>query len=531
MSLIGTFLGGLGLFILGMWLLTDGLKIAAGDMLRDVLARSTQSAPRAVATGVALTATVQSSSAVTVATVGFVNAGLMTLARAVWVIYGSNVGTTTTGWIVALTGVEVRLDSYALPAVGVGMLLRLTGPGTKRAAYGQALAGFAVFLIGIQSLKSGFSGLAATVDLGLLPASGLASVLAYFLVGVVLTFLIQSSSATGALAISASASGLVPIEQAALVMIGADLGTSSTAAFSAIGATANARRAAAGHVVLNAVTALFALLMLEPLLALAGVLQRLLHLPADAGVTVALFGTTFNVVGVALIAPFTGSLVGFLERRFTTREEDQARPHHLDDTLLEVPALAVHGLVLEVRRLGSIAIELARDAANRTAGELPALRRREYALGCLAEHVRTYVGRLNRRELSADVADALPSLLRALQHYEEVADLAVSGNPVEHWPAGPIDELHRSLVANTRSALAAAEVSDAFDIVKLIDAEKLADDLYERLKDTLLRSAAAGSMRVDEMDHLTEEIARLHRTVQRATKAAQRLSPHGPQAT
>lgn len=131
---LGAFVGGIGLFLLGMWLMTDGLRVAAGNALRQALARGTRTSARGLMAGIGLTAAVQSSSAVTVASIGFVNAGLLTLTQAVWVIYGSNIGTTMTGWIVAVTGIQVRLDTYALPLIGVGMLIRLTGAGSKRAA-------------------------------------------------------------------------------------------------------------------------------------------------------------------------------------------------------------------------------------------------------------------------------------------------------------------------------------------------------------------------------------------------------------
>ena len=152
LALTGAFIGGLGLFLLGMWLLTDGLRLAAGNTLRHVLAKGTSTPARGLLAGVGLTAAVQSSSAVTVASVGFVNAGLLTLSQVVWVIYGSNIGTTLTGWIVAATGMQVRLDAYALPLIGVGMLIRLSGAGSLRAAWGQALVGFAVFLLGIHTM-------------------------------------------------------------------------------------------------------------------------------------------------------------------------------------------------------------------------------------------------------------------------------------------------------------------------------------------------------------------------------------------
>ncbi|MDP1555915.1 MAG: Na/Pi symporter, partial [Hyphomonas sp.] len=150
-------LGGVGLFLLGMNLLTDGLKLAAGDGLRAILRRWTGTPIRGLSAGAMLTGLVQSSSAVTVATIGFVNAGLLTLNQAVWVIFGANIGTTMTGWLVSLIGLKIDVGAMALPFIGIGMLGRLVTAHRPRASgIGQAVAGFGLFFLGIGILKDGF---------------------------------------------------------------------------------------------------------------------------------------------------------------------------------------------------------------------------------------------------------------------------------------------------------------------------------------------------------------------------------------
>jgi phosphate:Na+ symporter len=528
MSALGALLGGIGLFLLGMWLMTDGLKRAAGGALRRILVSFTQTTARGVLAGTGLTAVVQSSSAVTVATVGFVNAGLLTLTQALGVIYGSNVGTTMTGWIVAFTGIQVRLDAYALPLVGLGMLLRLTGPATRRGAYGQALAGFALFLLGIQALKTQFSELAGHVDFSALPHEGWRAGVLYFGIGVVLTILIQSSSATSAIAISATSAGIVPVPLAALVMVGADIGTSSTAAFAAAGATANARRAAASHVLFNLVTAAFAVLALGGLLWLSRLLQSLLGLPDNEAVTLAVFSTTFNIIGVLLVLPFTGRMARFLERRFVTQDESLARPQHLDDSLLAVPALALRGMLLEARRLGTLSLRLAADSCQRTLQDLPALQRRNDVLDQLGDRIRAFVARLDFSAFPADAAAQVAPLLRGLQHFGEVSDLAAAGAV----PESPLDHALRGaqleLVALTRQALHAADTAAAdFTPEHVAAAAAAAEAHYESLKADLLAAAAAGRLPVSDLDPHMQEAGRLHRMVERAVKGTQRLQRAG----
>lgn len=228
-------LGGVGLFLLGMRLMTDGLRMAAGNALRHILASWTRTPLRGLATGFGITAAVQSSSAVTVAVIGFANAGLLTLDDTLWVIYGSNVGTSITGWLVALVGFKINLKALALPFIGIGMGLNISGHGgSRRAAIGEALAGFGLFFMGVDILKEGFTGMEGSLDPASMQAEGLVCVAIFVAVGLLLTILMQSSSATMAMLITASAGGAIPITCAAAAVVGANVGTTATAALAVI---------------------------------------------------------------------------------------------------------------------------------------------------------------------------------------------------------------------------------------------------------------------------------------------------------
>jgi len=239
--MVSTVIGGLGLFLLGMWLMSEGLKLAAGDTLHAILARWTSSPGRGFLTGLGLTGLVQSSSAVSMATIGFANAGLLTLGQAIWVIYGANVGTALTGWIVQFLGFRVDVGLYAMPFVGLGMALRLTGGDSRRAAWGQALAGLGLLFLGIATLKSGFEGLATTGALPEADGGAPGDLLLYLGLGIVLTTLMQSSSALLVIAMSALASGVVTLPLAAAMVLGAAVGTTTTAVLAALGAVVTER--------------------------------------------------------------------------------------------------------------------------------------------------------------------------------------------------------------------------------------------------------------------------------------------------
>jgi len=148
-SMLGSLIGGIGLFLLGMRMMTDGLKYAAGSSLRNILESSTRTPFLGICTGAFLTSLVQSSSAVTVATIGFVNAGLVDLGHAVSLVYGSNIGTTMTGWLVSLVGFKINVKMFALPAIGLGMFLRISRSEGRYGAFGDVLTGFGVFFLGI----------------------------------------------------------------------------------------------------------------------------------------------------------------------------------------------------------------------------------------------------------------------------------------------------------------------------------------------------------------------------------------------
>lgn len=329
--------GGIGLFLLGMVLLTDGLKTFAGEALRGALIRFTGTPAKAFCSGALVTALVQSSSATTVAVIGFVSAGLLSFPQALGVVMGASFGTTGTGWIIAGLGLKISLGFYALPLVGAGALLRLLGRG-RVPALGLALAGFGLIFIGIETLQTAMRGLSALFDLAVLPAGGLKGHLLAMLVGVVLTVLMQSSSAAVATTLTALHTAVINFEQAAALVIGAAVGTTITGVLATIGAGVPARRTALAHVGFNLATGLVALVLLPVFLRLIIWAQQ--HLGLDPGVmSLAAFHTAFIGVGVAVFLPRVNAFARLIER--WVPERDAAITRHLDATLLATPPVAL----------------------------------------------------------------------------------------------------------------------------------------------------------------------------------------------
>ena len=323
--------GGLGLFLLGMVVMTTGLRALAGESLNRALLRFTRSPTTGAATGAAVTAVVQSSSATTVATVGFVSAGVLGFDQALGILFGANIGTTVTGWLVALFGIKLALGTLMLPALLAGMLLYLFTRGRSRDA-GWALAGFALIFLGIEQLQAGMGPLSDVVTPASFPGDGWGGRLLLVALGAAITLVTQSSSAGVAMALTAVAAGAIAFPQAAALVIGMDVGTTVTAALATVGATAAGRRTGFAHVVYNLMTAVLALLLLEPYVA---ALAALAPGGAAAQPELALVGfhTTFNTLGVLAVLPFTRAFARLMTRLVPERGSDLTR--RLDPLLLK----------------------------------------------------------------------------------------------------------------------------------------------------------------------------------------------------
>ncbi|HEX6994723.1 MAG TPA: Na/Pi symporter [Gammaproteobacteria bacterium] len=526
-STIASLLGGIGLFLLGMQMMTDGLKVAAGNALHSILRSWTSTAWRGLCAGVLITALVQSSSAVTVASVGFVNAGLLTLSQAVWVVLGANVGTTTTGWLVALVGIKVDVGVLALPLVGIGMLLKLAAGGNvRRAGFGAAVAGFGAFFLGVGFLQGAFAEIAPRIGEWSVGGTGWTGRIAFVGVGALLTMLTQSSSASVAITLTAAAGGALPAELAAATVIGANVGTTSTAWLASLGATPPAKRAAWAHISFNVVTGAVAIVILPLLLAAsAAVVSTWGAAARDVPAVLAVFHTLFNLLGVALLAPFASRLVRFLSARFVTADEEIGRPAHLDATLAGVPALALRGIVLELERMTAIAFDLASRRLRGTQAE-PAGRLQAEGLVQLGNAIRDFIGRMSAGVLPDDVVAALPDLMRASQHLEDVATESEALRGPR--PARPSDAIHAEGASPDWAALREA-------VLAVLTPDGAPDQLdalarritlhYEALKAALLKAGARGRLPVDAMEEDLLRARRLRRVAESALKARRRLAP------
>lgn len=512
-------LGGVGLFLLGMRLMTNGLTRAAGDALKSGLAAATKSRLRGLVVGTVITAIVQSSSAVTVATIGFANAGLLTFSSSVWVIYGTNVGNTMTGWLVAIVGVRVDIGALALPVLGIGMLGWLSAKGRPRlAGAGEAVAGFGAFFLGIGILQASFSGLAPQMVLLTDAVAGSPWERgAFLLLGIVVTLLTQSSSATIAIVLTAAVSGSLTLEQAAAAVVGASIGTTSTALFAAMGATTTARRLAATHVGFNLVAGAVAFVALPALLWLS---VTLAGGSDDLALVLALFHTGYSLLGLALMVPLTPRLIRFLSARFEPSDAVWLAPQYLDATLVDVPDLAIRALALEMDRLVNAGFALVHD---RLEGKLVRAQDMAEVLE-LGEAIRAYLGQINRGRLSPAAVDALADSLRALQHLEELVQAV---RELVDPPTRQVADFAPAGFARlTETVLGSCTCLDGEDVGDRLEAlGKESENAYEGIKTDLLRKAATAQMPMAAAEHALAYARAVRDLGLMGRKAQRRLAP------
>lgn len=356
---------GVAIFLFGMLSLDKGFRVFTGGTLERLLQHSTNRVWKSISFGVVTTTLVQSSSLVSVITISFLSAGLMGLVQGIGVIFGANIGTTTGAWLVSAIGLKVKLATYAMPLLMIGIVMIMQNRKHWR-GLGHIFTGLGFLFLGIDFMKDGFEAFQSVIDLKSFALAGVLGLLVYTFAGMVATVIMQSSHATLVLTITALASSQITYENAIALAIGANIGTTVTAIIGAISATAPGRQLAAAHFVFNTVTALAALLLHQPLIVIVDHLAGFLGIGAtDYTLKLSLFHTLFNVLGVLLMLPFMRALANLLKSWFIDdrqaslnlpmhrrdRRHETVEPKYLSHSMMAHPDVALSALLQEMRRL------------------------------------------------------------------------------------------------------------------------------------------------------------------------------------
>lgn len=323
-------IGSLGFILYGMKLMSDGIQKSAGESLHRILNMMTGNRFFAVLTGFAVTAIVQSSGATTVMTVSFVNAGLLSLTQAIGVIFGANIGTTVTAWVVALVGFQFKLAEIAIPAFGIGYFLTFFKR-IRKESLGQSIMGFGLLFAGLGILSSLMPGLSADKleFLSLAADNGVYSIVIGFCAGFILTVVLHSSSATTAIVLTMAYGKVIGMDFAAASVLGSNVGSTIDAVLAAVGSKLNARRTAAVHVLFNVCGALVFLILFKPSLSLLYFVMPEGGGLDDITVRLALFHSLFNIVNTLLALPFVTYIAQLVEWLVKDKEGEAPEKYQL----------------------------------------------------------------------------------------------------------------------------------------------------------------------------------------------------------
>ena len=437
--LFGT-VGGLGLFLFGMGLMSDGLKKVAGQRLRKIVESMTKRPLIAFLVGAGVTALVQSSSATTVMVIGFVNAALLTLRQAICVIIGTNVGTTATAWLVSISGIgALKITAYALPAVGIGFFMRTLGKTRRTKSTGQILLGFGILFVGIGFMKAGFDPLKESPKVQeLFVALGNKPVLA-ILAGAVITTLLQSSSAAIAIVQLLAMGGAFGSDWQTVLnvsvpfVLGSNIGTTITAQLAALRANLNAKRTAWAHTIFNILGAGIAYPFIY-----AGWFGALVHVispwklgPGTIAANIAIAHTLFNVVNSSIFLPLAGVLEKLVVKFLPEKPGDlAAKPVVLEYHLLDTPVIALEQSRREIVRMAKTAKTALEQSISGIVDDdrrkLESVRQIEDFIDEFQYEITSYLSMLSRRQLSDEVSVELPVLLHTVNDLERIGDHAVN---------------------------------------------------------------------------------------------------------
>ena len=441
-KLILGLVGGLGLFLLGMKNMSEGMQAVAGPSLRKMIGAVTNNRFFATSVGVVVTCVVQSSSITTVMVVGFVNSGVMTLAQAIGIIMGANIGTTITGWILVL-----KIGKYGLPLLGGAAFVYLFSKRDLWRYWAMFAMGVGMVFFGLELMKDACAIIKETPQFEewfqRFSADSYPGVLQCALAGCVLTMLVQSSSATLGITISLAFQGVIPFESAAALVLGENIGTTITAILASLGATTNARRAAYFHVIFNLIGVFWITLIFGWYIdqvqwlvkflvggeATEAILQNGKTTYPHTTPAIAATHSIFNIVNTLLFLPFLPFFVRLLNRIAPSKVfKEKPRLTDLDIRMLETPSLAIEQSRKEIEKMGSgcekmlewLALLVQQDDPSQELADR--LRQRERILDSMQDEIAVFVTSLLSGNVPHAVADEARLQIRMADEYESVSD-------------------------------------------------------------------------------------------------------------
>ncbi len=516
-TIITYIIGGIGLFLLGMILMTEGMKSLAGDTLRRGLSRFTGGTLSSITSGACITALLQSSHATIITTIGFVSSGLITFHQSLGIILGAHLGTTSTGWIVSLLGMKLKLGVVALPIVCIGALLRLLGK-ERIASAGLVMAGFGLIFFGIDVLQSGMKTLSGYIDLSGFADTGIFNRLLLVCVGILMTVIMQASSAAVATTMAALNTGTIDLAQGAALVIGQNIGTTLTAAFAALGATSAAKRTAAAHILFNVITGIVAFIFLPFFISFIDYIIQTFGV-MDKTITLAGFHSAFNLMGMCIILPFLNVFSKFLTRIIPDRGPYLTR--FLDNSIRNVPTVAIETVRRTIIDITIATIDVVRVMIESETIS-PVIKSRLREVGKALNETRRFLGQIKTDKGASSVySSRLMAVMHALDHVDQLN--------IACWEFEKLSTMHNDQHLNHLAVTLSENVGPVLVMLEglkkkesVVEMEKTSHymkELREKQREEILTRTASGAIDADTAMRQIEAIRWLDRVTYRIFRA------------
>lgn len=503
-ELIFGLIGGTALLMYGVDKMGDGLEKASGPMMKKMLAFFTGKVWSALLVGVVLTVLVQSSTAITVLTVGFVNSGLMKLPNAIGIIYGANIGTTVTAQLMAFS-FKFKLTEIALPVLGIGFAIAYFAKNKTISNIGNALMGFGMMFLGLNILNSGVPIMQESETLRYFFEHYASNPIVGLLLGGIATAMVHSSAATVGLVMVLGQAGLIDLNTAVYIMLGDNVGTCITAQMASMTGNIHARRTAWAHTLYNFIGVVLILIVFPGFIWLienaTAFMATNFGLGNGIDAQIANSHTLFNVVSAIVFLPITKYYVAFLEKFIKSRDEDDDYTiHYLDKLLLENPASALRASTAEIVWGAELAKKMITNTIQgylqNDSKKLESVARDEEKLNQLQRDITEYMIEISKRPLSHAESTMIPALINAINYIERIGDRSV--DLVDLFTV--VQERHVSF-----SQVALEELQEMDSLVK-----KMYDLAIEGLKDSNTEQLREACTMEDQVDELAKRLSDGH---------------------
>jgi phosphate:Na+ symporter len=436
-----TVLGGLGLFLYGMKIMSEGLQSAAGEGLKNILWKATSNRFKGVLTGFGITAVIQSSSATTVMLVSFVSAGLINLTQAAGIVFGANIGTTVTGWLVAIIGFKFKIASLALPAIAAGFFVRFIN-NDKAKNWGEVTSRFGILFLGLSIMSDSVKELRGSeVITGIMcrfRADSVPATLMVTVTGTAVTMVIQSSSAVMAMTMTLAVNGFIDFYTASALILGENIGTTITANLAAVGSTAEAKRTARVHMLFNLFGVIWVMFVLRSLF-IPFIDRMVPGDPFSASLDIrskviadhmAAFHSGFNIINTIIFLPFINVLVN-IAKKIVPDDEKVREPHlkYISTVLVATPSINIGQARLEMERMMEIAvsmfdsvIDIFTHPGDKLGRKIEEVLKMETQLDMLEKEISDFLVKVSRNNLGRDQSDEISTILHKVSELESIGD-------------------------------------------------------------------------------------------------------------